>query len=61
VADEVERDIPLMRARAMLDEKDPLPAAEHHLPSFTGIERLTAVSIALMWLGMSSGPSSAWA
>jgi len=30
VADKVERDIPLMRARAMLDGKHPLPAAEHH-------------------------------
>ena len=26
------------------------------LPSLTGIGRLTAVSIDLMWLGMSSGP-----
>ena len=53
------RAIALMRRGAMLDEVDTLPGAEHH-PPITGIPRLTSVSMALMWLGMSSGPSSAW-
>ena len=61
VAQEAERDVALMRRGAMLDQIDALPGAEHHAPALTGIDRLTSVSIDLMWLGMSSGPSSAWA
>jgi len=40
-----------MRRRPVLDEINPLPGASAIRPSMTGMERLTSVSIDLMWLG----------
>jgi hypothetical protein len=61
VADEVEGDGAPMRRRAVLDHIDACQVPSTMLPPINGMERLTAVSMALMWLGMSSGPSSWWA
>jgi hypothetical protein len=49
-----------MRRRPVLDEINPLQVPSPIRPSMTGMERLTSVSIELMWLGTSSSYAWVW-
>ena len=57
-ADQVERDLPLRRAAAVLEQENALPGAKHMRPSWTGIDSWVCVSALRRCAGMSSGPSS---
>ena len=47
-----------VRPVAVLEQKNPLPGAEHHLAVENGTLNELAVSMLRIWAGMSSAPSA---
>ena len=56
----MQNDTAPLRFGTVFKQIDRLPGSQHRAAILYGIDRLVCVSAALMWAGISSGPSVVW-